>query len=106
MFDIGFAEVLVLTVIALVVIGPEKLPAVARTVGRTVGKAKRTMSGLQNQIEQELKIDELNKKIMEETKDMDFTQPTIHPETPSSKSDSPKEDEPEISQSSKAHVAE
>lgn len=79
MFDIGFAELLVLAVIAMVVIGPEKLPGVARSVGKTVGKARRMMTNLQNQIEQEVKLDELNKKIMAETKDMDFTKKTIHP---------------------------
>lgn len=79
MFDIGFAELLVLAVIAMVVIGPEKLPSVARTVGKTLGKARRMMTNLQNQIEQEVKLDELNKKIMEETKEMDFTKQTIHP---------------------------
>lgn len=80
MFDIGFAELLVLAVIAMVVVGPERLPGVLRTVGKTVGQARRFMTGLQNQIEQEIKLDELNKKIMAETKDMDFTQPTIKPD--------------------------
>lgn len=74
MFDIGFAELVVLAVIAMVVVGPERLPGVLRTVGKTVGQARRFMTGLQNQIEQEVKLDELNKKIMAETKDMDFTQ--------------------------------
>ena len=73
MFDIGFAELVVLAVIAMVVVGPERLPGVIRTVGKTVGQARRFMTGLQNQIEQEIKLDELNKKIMAETKDMHFT---------------------------------
>ena len=72
MFDIGFAELLVLAVIAMVVIGPERLPGVMRTVGKTVGQARRFVTGLQNQIEQEIKLDELNKKIMAETKDLDI----------------------------------
>lgn len=75
MFDVGFAELLVLAVIAMVVVGPERLPGVLRTVGKTVGQARRFMTGLQNQIEQEVKLDELNKKIMAETKDLDFTKP-------------------------------
>jgi sec-independent protein translocase protein TatB len=73
MFDIGFAELLVLAVIAMVVVGPERLPGVLRTVGKTVGQARRFMTGLQNQIEQEVKLDELNKKIMAETKDLEST---------------------------------
>lgn len=71
MFDIGFAELLVLAVIAMVVVGPERLPGVLRTVGKTVGQARRFMTGLQNQIEQEIKLDELNKKIMAESKDLE-----------------------------------
>lgn len=76
MFDVGFAELLVLAVIAMVVVGPERLPGVLRTVGKTIGQARRFMTGLQNQIEQEVKLDELNKKIMAETKDLDFTKPS------------------------------
>jgi sec-independent protein translocase protein TatB len=79
MFDIGFAELLLLAVIGMVVIGPERLPGVVRTVGKAMGKARRFMTSLQNQIEQEMKLDELNKKIMDETRDLDFTQNTIKP---------------------------
>ncbi len=79
MFDIGFAELVVLAVIAMVVVGPERLPGVIRTVGKTVGQARRFMTGLQNQIEQEIKLDELNKKIMAETKGMDFTAKSTEP---------------------------
>lgn len=72
MFDIGFTELLVLAFIGMVVIGPERLPGAARTVGRSVGQLRRFMRNLQNQIEQEVKLDELNKKIMEETKGQTF----------------------------------
>lgn len=73
MFDIGFTELLLLAVIGMVVIGPERLPGVARTLGRTIGKARRFMTGLQNQLEQEVRLDELNKKIKDETKGQTFT---------------------------------
>ncbi|MEX2320246.1 MAG: Sec-independent protein translocase protein TatB [Saccharospirillum sp.] len=72
MFDIGFTELMLLAVIGMVVIGPERLPGVARTLGRTVGKARRFMTGLQNQLEQEVRLDELNKKIIAETKGQTF----------------------------------
>lgn len=72
MFDIGFTELMLLAVIGMVVIGPERLPGVARTLGRSVGKARRFMTGLQNQLEQEVRLDELNKKIMAETKGQTF----------------------------------
>jgi sec-independent protein translocase protein TatB len=79
MFDIGFAELLLLAVIGMVVIGPERLPGVVSTVGRLMGKARRFMTSLQSQIEQEMKLDELNKKIMAETDDLDFTKNTSKP---------------------------
>lgn len=75
MFDIGFAELLVLTVIAMVVIGPERLPSVMRTVGKTVGQARRFLTNIQNQIEQEVKLDELNKKIMAQEQLKNTTSP-------------------------------
>jgi sec-independent protein translocase protein TatB len=70
MFDIGFLEILVLAVIGLLVLGPEKLPVVARKVGGFVGGVKRTMSNFQQQIDTEVRLDELNRKIMADTKDM------------------------------------
>lgn len=83
MFDIGFTELMLLAVIGMVVIGPERLPGVARTLGRTVGKARRFMTGLQNQLEQEVRLDELNKKIMAETKGQTFKNNDEKPDTPS-----------------------
>ena len=57
MFDVGFAELMVLAVLALVVVGPERLPVVARTVGRTVGQVKRYIRDLQWQLESEVRGD-------------------------------------------------
>jgi len=68
MFDIGFMELLVLAIVGMVVIGPERLPSAARTVGKSVGKVKRFFNAMQRQIDQELKMEELNKSIMEDTK--------------------------------------
>ncbi len=73
MFDVGFLELLFLAIIGMVVIGPEKLPAVAKTVGGTVGKVKRFFNGMQAQIEQEIRLEELNKKIKSETEGLNFT---------------------------------
>ncbi len=61
MFDIAFSEMLVIAVIALVVIGPEKLPKVARTVGHLLGKAQRYVSDVKSEINREMEIDELRK---------------------------------------------
>ena len=70
MFDIGFLELLLIAVIGLLVVGPEKLPAVARKVGGFVGGVKRTMNNFQNQIDTEVRLEELNRKIMQDTKDL------------------------------------
>ena len=72
MFDMGFSELLLIAVIGLVVIGPERLPGVARTVGQQVGKLRRFMRSMQTQIEQEVKMDELNRKIMADTRGQMF----------------------------------
>ena len=58
MFDIGFAELLIVAVVALVVLGPEKLPTAARTAGLWIGHIRRTLSGIQNEINAELRLDE------------------------------------------------
>ncbi len=59
MFDIGFFELLVIGVVALIVIGPEQLPGVARTVGRWVGRMRRFASTVKADIEREVKAEEL-----------------------------------------------
>lgn len=73
MFDIGFLELAIIAGIALIVLGPERLPGAARTVGRYIGQARRMVGNFQRQIEQEVRLDELNKKIMEDTKGQTFT---------------------------------
>ena len=59
MFDMGFWELLLIGVVALVVIGPERLPKVARIAGLWLGRARRTLSSVQDEIRRELKADEL-----------------------------------------------
>jgi sec-independent protein translocase protein TatB len=54
MFDVGFAEIFLLALIGLLVLGPERLPAVARTVGGFVRKARASWSSLRTTIEAEL----------------------------------------------------
>ena len=63
MFDIGFAELLVIAVVALLVIGPERLPRVARTAGMWVGRARRFVSSVKADIDRELAADELKKAL-------------------------------------------
>jgi len=65
MFDIGFSELFMILVIALIVIGPERLPGVARKIGRYVGKAKRTFENVKREVQSELDTEELNKRLAE-----------------------------------------
>jgi len=60
-FDISFTELLIIGVIALVVIGPERLPKVARTVGHLLGRAQRYVSDVKGDIQREVELDELKK---------------------------------------------
>jgi len=59
MFDIGFFELLLVGVIALLVLGPERLPGAARALGLWVGKAKRSLNAIKTEIDRELKIQEM-----------------------------------------------
>jgi len=63
MFDIGFWELLVIGVVALLVVGPERLPGLARTAGMWVGRARRFVSGVKADIDREIAADELKKAL-------------------------------------------
>lgn len=61
MFDIGFSELLVIGLVALIVIGPEKLPRVARTVGHLIGRLQRYVADVKSDINREVELEELRK---------------------------------------------
>ena len=61
MFDISFTEILVIAVVALVVLGPERLPQVARTLGHLFGRAQRYVNDVKNDIQHEMELEELKK---------------------------------------------
>ena len=59
MFDVGFSEVVIIAIIALVILGPERLPKVARTLGFWVGKARRMVADVKSDIAREMRESEL-----------------------------------------------
>ena len=59
MFDVGFSELLVIALVALIVIGPERLPRVARTLGALLGRAQRYVNDVKADIQREVDLDEL-----------------------------------------------
>ena len=61
MFDIGFSELLLIGVVALIVIGPERLPKVARTAGLLVGRIQRYIANVKADISQEIQLEELHR---------------------------------------------
>ena len=65
MFDLGIEKLALIGVVALIVIGPEKLPRVARTVGTLLGKAQRYVSDVKAEVNRSMELDELRK--MKET---------------------------------------
>jgi len=60
-FDIGFSEIMVIAVVALIVIGPERLPKVARTLGHMFGRLQRYVNEVKADINREMELEELRK---------------------------------------------
>jgi sec-independent protein translocase protein TatB len=61
MFDVGFSELVVIALVALIVIGPERLPKVARTAGHLLGRLQRYVNDVKADINREMQLDELKK---------------------------------------------
>jgi len=61
MFDVGLTELMVIAVVALIVIGPERLPKVARTAGLLLGRLQRYVSDVKSDINREMQLDDLKK---------------------------------------------
>lgn len=63
MFDIGFFELMLIGIVALIVIGPERLPRVARTLGKWVGRTRRFIANVKQDIDREIRQDEIRQAL-------------------------------------------
>jgi sec-independent protein translocase protein TatB len=86
MFDIGMSEIALTAVVALLVLGPERLPGAARTAGALLRKARQSWAGVRSEIERELAAEELKRQVKEAASAMDlskdFNAASQTPQTP------------------------
>ena len=100
MFDVGFAELLLLSLVGLLVLGPERLPKVARTLGGMARKARSSWLSLKRSIEAEMRAEELKEPLRHFEKELKSTvdevkssvSPVGKPETPGTASATRAED--------------
>ncbi len=67
MFDIGFPELVMISIVALLVIGPEKLPETVRTISLWVGRIQRSFANIRREIENEIGADEIRQQLHNES---------------------------------------
>ena len=72
MFDIGFLELVLVGIIGLIILGPERLPVAARTLGRWIGRAKRMVSQFTQEIDKEIEIEELKAQLKKQGESLDI----------------------------------
>jgi sec-independent protein translocase protein TatB len=71
MFDAGIQELLLIMVIALLVVGPDRLPGLARKAGNFIGKVRHYVAGVRKDIEQELQADDLRNMMQKQSEELD-----------------------------------
>lgn len=91
MFDVGFSELLLVALVALLVLGPERLPGAARTAGLWIGRLKRSFAAIKSEVEREIGADEIrlqlhNEQILERERQL---QQSAQPATTSAADGSP-----------------
>lgn len=76
MFDFGFSEMILVAVVALIVVGPQRLPKVARTAGHLLGRLQRYVSDVKADVSREMQLEELKKlqeQVKEQARDLEST---------------------------------
>jgi len=92
MFDIGFSEMLLVGLVALIVLGPERLPGAVRTAGLWVGRLKRSFSNIKAEVEREIGADEIRRQLHNERildLEREMKQSIMPPASGNDRSDSP-----------------
>lgn len=87
MFGISFSELLLVALVALLVLGPERLPGAARTAGLWIGRIKRSFNSVKEEVEREIGADEIrrqlhNERILELEREMQAVKNDILPPAP------------------------
>ncbi len=77
MFDVSFSELMIIAIVALIVIGPEKLPKVARTVGALVGRMQRYVATVKEEVDRETRFAELQQLQEEIQRGVESTKASI-----------------------------
>ncbi len=67
MFDIGFPELLVVSIVALLILGPERLPEALRTMGLWMGRLRRSFTSIKTELEKELGMDDIRRQLHNES---------------------------------------
>lgn len=73
MFDIGFFELMVIGILALLVLGPERLPKAARTAGLWIGRIKQSVSSIQQEVNQQLHLEEMQRQLEDNRRKLEDT---------------------------------
>lgn len=84
MFDVGFFELLIIGIIALLVLGPERLPGAVRMVGLTIGRIKRGFADVKSQVEREIGADEIRQQLHNERIMSNLEKQATHIDPPAS----------------------
>jgi len=90
MFDIGFWEIMLIAVVALVVVGPERLPRVIRVTGLWIGRASASIQSVRSEISRELRADEIRRAI-NQPEDIPIVREILSPEIKQSDTDKKEE---------------
>lgn len=81
MFDIAFSELIVIAIVAVVVIGPEKLPKVVRTVGKLLGRMQRYVNDVKTDINREMQMEELQRLQNDVKQELQEVKTSLHDST-------------------------